>query len=286
LSSPKNILSIQSEVVTGHVGNAAARFALQRLGHEAWGVPTVILSSHAGHAGFAGEATSPALLRKLLEALSTQGRLAIADGVLTGYLGSAEQAPVVAEAVARTKAFDRTTLYCMDPAFGDDGRVYARPGVAEAMRDTLLPLADIVTPNAFELSVLSGLPIADTGSAVAAAEALKRPIVVVTSVPVPDGLGTLLVAADTALLATTPKHEQPPRGAGDLIAALLFGHMVAGRSVGEALERAVLSTYRVLEASAGQPEMALIAEQEALSAPSRLESFRLDTLAVGARAHG
>jgi pyridoxine kinase len=249
-------------------------------------VPTVILSSHAGHAGFAGEATSPALLRKLLEALSTQGRLAIADGVLTGYLGSAEQAPVVAEAVARTKAFDRTTLYCMDPAFGDDGRVYARPGVAEAMRDTLLPLADIVTPNAFELSVLSGLPIADTGSAVAAAEALKRPIVVVTSVPVPDGLGTLLVAADTALLATTPKLEQPPRGAGDLIAALLFGHMVAGRSVGEALERAVLSTYRVLEASAGQPEMALIAEQEALSAPPRLESFRLDTLAVGARAHG
>ena len=86
------------------------------------------------------------------------------------------------------------------------------------------------------LSVLSGMAITDAGSAVAAAESLRRPIVVVTSVPVPSGLGTLLVAADTALLATTPKLSQPPRGAGDLIAALLFGHMVAGRSVGEALE--------------------------------------------------
>ena len=285
MSSPKNILSIQSEVVTGHVGNAAARFALQRLGHEAWSVPTVILSSHAGHKGFAGEATSTALLQKLLDALDLQGRLAIADGVLSGYLGAAEQAPLVAQAVTRTKAANKAALYCMDPAFGDDGRIYARPGVAEAMRDTLLPLADILTPNAFELSVLSGMIITDTASAVAAAESLRRPIVVVTSVPPPTGLGTLLVAEDTALLATTPKITAAPRGAGDLIAALLFGHMIAGRSVGEALERAVMSTYHVLNVSAGQPEMALIAEQEALNAPPGLAGFTLDTIAVGAR-HG
>ncbi len=285
MSSPKNILSIQSEVVTGHVGNAAARFALQRLGHEAWGVPTVLLSSHAGHAGFAGEATSPALLQKLLDALDVQGRLAMADGVLSGYLGSAEQAPLVAQAVRRTKAANKAALYCLDPAFGDDGRIYARPGVAEAMRDTLLPLADILTPNAFELSVLSGMAITDIASAVAAAESLRRPIVVVTSVPVPSGLGTLLVAEDNALLATTPRVTAAPRGAGDLIAALLFGHMTAGRSVAEALERAVLSIYHVLKVSDGQAEMALIAEQEALSNPPALEGFRLDTIAVGAR-HG
>ncbi len=286
MSSPKNILSIQSEVVTGHVGNAAARFALQRLGHEAWSVPTVILSSHAGHKGFAGEATSPALLQKLLDALDVQGRLAAADGVLSGYLGAAEQAPLVAQAVTRTKAANKTALYCMDPAFGDDGRIYARPGVAEAMRDMLLPLADILTPNAFELSVLSGMTITDTASAVAAAESLHRPIVVVTSVPTATGLGTLLVAEDTAVLATTPKITAAPRGAGDLIASLLFGHMIAGLAVGEALERAVLSTYHVLSVSAGQPEMALIAEQDALSAPPRLEDFSLDTIAVGSRSNG
>lgn len=281
MSSPKNILSIQSEVVTGHVGNAAARLALQRLGHEAWTVPTVILSSHAGHPGFAGEATLPALLQKLLDALRAQGRLAHADGVLSGYLGAAEQAPIVAEAVRRTKLSSESALYCLDPAFGDDGRVYARPGVAEAMRAKLLPLADVLTPNVFELSVLSERKITDASSAVAAAQSLRRPIVVVTSVPVPDGLGTLMVAADTALLATTPKIAAPPRGAGDLIAALLFGHMVAGVAVGEALERAVLSTYHVLSHSDGEPEMALVAEQEALAAPPRLESFRLETLAVG-----
>ena len=104
----------------------------------------------------------------------------------------------------------------------------------------------------------------------------------------PTGLGRSLLAGgeDTALLATTPKIVSPPRGAGDLIAALLFGHMVAGRAVGEALERAVLSTYHVLEKSSGQPEMALVAEQDALAAPPRLEGFRLETIAVGSRSHG
>ncbi|HEX4296852.1 MAG TPA: pyridoxal kinase [Devosia sp.] len=280
------ILSIQSEVVTGHVGNAAARLALQRLGHEAWTVPTVLLSSHAGHPGFAGEPVAPALFGKLLDALAAQGRLAEAAGILSGYLGAPEQAPLVAAAVERAKAYTGTRLYCLDPAFGDDGRIYARPGVMEAMRDTLLPLADITTPNAFELSTLSGIAVTDTASAVAAAESLGRPIVVVTSVPVEGGLGTLLVAEDTALLATTPKIVSPPRGAGDLIAALLFGHMVAGRAIGEALERAVLSTYHVLEKSSGQPEMALVAEQDALAAPPRLEGFRLETIAVGSRSDG
>lgn len=286
MSTPKAILSIQSEVVTGHVGNAAARFALQRLGHEAWGAPTIILSSHAGHKGFAGEATTPALLQKLLDALSTQGRLAVADGVLSGYLGSPEQAAIVAEAVNRTKTANKAALYCMDPVFGDDGRIYARPGVFEAMRDTLLPLADIVTPNAFELATLTGRPVRDADTAAAAATALNRPIVIVTSVPVPDRLGTLLLVGGQALLATTPLLVDPPRGAGDLFAALLFGHMIGGDAAGDALELAVRATYHVLSKSAGQPEMALIAEQEALASPPVLETFQLERLDTGRRAYG
>jgi pyridoxine kinase len=287
LSSPKTILSIQSEVVTGHVGNAAARFALQRLGHEAWGVPTIILSSHAGHQGFAGEATTPALLTKLLEALSAQGRLALADGVLSGYLGSAEQAAIVADAVRRTKAAHKTALYCMDPVFGDDGRIYARPGVAEAMASTLLPLADIVTPNAFELATLSGLPVTTAVEAVAAAEALGRPIVVATSVPAgPERIGTLLLAGGEALLASTPRLVDPPRGAGDLFASLLFGQMIGGAAAGDALELAVRATYHILSVSAGQPEMALIAEQEALASPPVLESFKLERLPTRSDANG
>lgn len=286
MSSPKNILSIQSEVVTGHVGNAAARFALQRLGHEAWSVPTILLSSHAGHKSFAGEATAPALLQKLLDALSTQGRLAMADGVLSGYLGSPEQAPIVAEAVSRTKAINKTALYCMDPAFGDDGRIYARPGVFEAMRDTLLPLADILTPNAFELATLSGLPVGNVDEAIAAAASLKRPIVVVTSAPMPDRLGTLMLAGGEALLASTPRIVSPPRGAGDLFASLLFGQMISGASAGDALELAVRATYHILDKSAGQPEMALIAEQEALASPPFVEHFKLEHLETRKRANG
>src|SRR6185437_14475905 len=108
---------IQSEVVYGHVGNAAARFALQRLGHEAWCIPTVLLSSHAGHPGFAGEATRVELLVKLIDALEAQGRLADCQGLISGYLGSPEQAAVVADAVRRAKVANPRLIYCLDPAF-------------------------------------------------------------------------------------------------------------------------------------------------------------------------
>jgi pyridoxine kinase len=286
LSSPKAVLSFQSEVVTGHVGNAAARFALQRLGHEAWGVPTIILSSHAGHKGFAGEATSPGLLRTLVDALSAQGRLATADGVLSGYLGSADQAAIVADAVTRTKAASKTALYCLDPVFGDDGKIYARPGVAEAMAAALLPLADIVTPNVFELSTLTKLPVTDVDQAIAAAQSLARPIVVATSVPFGDRLGTLMLVGGEALLASTPKLVDPPRGAGDLFTALLFGHLISGAAAGDALELAVRATYHVLAKSAGQPEMALIAEQNALASPPFVEGFKHERLFTRSRAHG
>ena len=286
MSSPKAILSIQSEVVAGHVGNAAARFALQRLGHEVWAVPTVLLSSHAGHKGFAGEATSAALLGKLLDALDTQGRLAEVDAVLSGYLGSAEQAPLIATAVGRAKANGRTPLYCLDTAFGDDGRVYARPGVSDGMRDLLLPLADIVRGNAFEIGTLSGIEIIDVDTAIEAAQKLARPIVVVTSVPVEDELGTLLATRDRALLATTPRIAAPPHGAGDLFTALLFGHMVSGAAVDTALQSAVRSTYHILATSDGAPEMALIAGQEALVEPPDLQGFALTNIDLRRRAHG
>lgn len=290
MSSPdrlKNVLSFQSEVVTGHVGNAAARLALQTLGHEAWGVPTIILSSHAGHQGFAGEATSPALLEKLVDALDAQGRLAQCDGVQSGYLGSAEQAAIVAAAVSRTKTVNKAALYCLDPVFGDDGKIYARPGVAEAMQAVLLPLADVVTPNSFELATLSGLPVGNPTEAIVAATALGRPIVVATSVPVAaDRLGTMMLAGGEAFLATTQKITAPPRGAGDLFAALLFGHMLAGRAVAEALEYAVRGTYHVLLMSDGQPEMALVAEQSALASPPQLPHFKLERLATPGFPHG
>lgn len=273
-----NILSIQSEVVTGHVGNAAARFALQRLGHEAWCLPTVLLSSHAGHPGFAGEATPLALLQKLVEALERQGRLAACHGLISGYLGSPEQAALVAATVQRAKAANPGLVYCLDPAFGDDGRVYARPGVAEAMAEKLLPLADIVTPNAFELAVLSGIEIAGVESAVRAVERLGRPLVIAKSVPHQGQLGALALIAGTPWLAATPVVTNPPRGAGDLFAALFFGHHMRGTLTAQSLDLATRGIYHVLKASAGLPEMRLIEEQAALAAPPTPESYRFGPL--------
>jgi pyridoxine kinase len=279
-----NILSIQSEVVTGHVGNAAARFALQRLGHEAWCLPTVLLSSHAGHKGFAGEATPLALLQKLVEALAAQGRLVQCQGLISGYLGTPEQAALVAATVERAKAVNPALIYCLDPAFGDDGRVYARPGVAEAMAEKLLPLADIVTPNAFELSVLSGMAITGVESAARAIEKLGRPLVVAKSVPHEGQLGALTLIAGTPWLAATPVVKDPPHGAGDLFAALFFGQHLRGALTAQALDLATRGTYHVLAASAGQPEMRLIEEQAALAAPPTPKAYRLGPLEGNAHA--
>jgi len=281
-----NVLSIQSEVVTGHVGNAAARFALQRLGHEAWCIPTVLLSSHAGHPGFAGEATSAALMAKLVDALEAQGRLAQCDGLISGYLGSPEQAAIVADAVRRAKRANPKLVYCLDPAFGDDGRIYARPGVAEAMADILLPLADIVCPNAFELSVLGERPIIDVDSAAAAIASLGRPTVIAKSVPVDGRLGALTLLNGATWVAATPIVPKPPRGAGDLFAALFFGHYMSGRLTIEALDLATRGIFHVLSHSDGAPEMNLIAEQDWLAAPPRPAGYSLGPTDAGEYAHG
>jgi pyridoxine kinase len=263
-----NILAIQSDVVFGHVGNAAARFALQRLGHEVWAVPTVLLSSHAGYAHVTGESLSADLLRRLVDGLDANGWLAGCDAVLSGYLGHADHAAVVADAVTRVKAANPRALYCLDPVFGDSGRAYAKPGVAEAMARLLLPQADIVTPNGFELSSLASVPIRDANDAKLAALRLGRPLVLATSVPVSGGrIATLGVTKDEAWLAATPMLENVPHGSGDLLAALFLGRRLEGLALRDALGLSAASVFQVLSQSSGATEMHLIACQDALVSP-------------------
>jgi pyridoxine kinase len=273
-----NILSLQSEVVYGTVGNRAARFALERLGHAAWTVPTILLSSHAGYACVEGEATNPDLMRRLVDGLDGNGWLGQCDAVLSGYLGHADQANVVADAVRRVKAANPKAIYCLDPVFGDGGRAYAKPGVAEAMTQTLLPSADIVTPNVFELSRLSKTAIESPKDAWAASRQLARPIVVATSVPAGDRIGALAVEGADAWLATTPLLESAPHGAGDLFAALFLAAKLSGHPSPDALARATASVFHILSASTGSKEMRLTAEQDALVNP-RLAAVHLERLA-------
>jgi|SRR5579871_329142 len=260
-----NILSIQSEVVFGHVGQGAARFALQRLGHEVWAMPTVLYSNHAGYPSVWGEVVPVNLLQGLLAGLEANGWLAQCDAILSGYLGSAEQAVSVAEAVLRAKGANARALYCLDPVIGDHDRAYAKAGVAEAIARHLLPLADIVTPNSFELVQLSALPVADRSEAKIAAGRLGRPLALVTSVPDgSDRIGVLAHTARESWFASTPLLEDVPHGGGDLLAALFLSERLAGLSLRDALRRSVSRVFRILAASRGAGELRLIAEQNAL----------------------
>jgi len=266
-----NILSFQSEVVFGHVGQGAARFALQCLGHEVWAVPTVQLSGHAGYATVAGEPVAADLMARLVGGLQANGWLSGCDAVLSGYLGHADQSDVVADAVRQVKRANPHALYCLDPVFGDDGRAYAKRGVAEAMARTLLPLADIVTPNAFELSSLSSVPVRDPAEALEAARRLARPCVVATSVPDgADRIGALVLSGAEAWFASTPRLQNVPHGAGDLLAALFLGHRLQDRSLKDALSRAVVTVFQMLKESVrlGASEMPLVAKRQAIAKPS------------------
>lgn len=274
-----NVLSIQSDVVFGHVGNAAARFALQRVGHEVWALPTVTLSSHAGYPKVEGDVTAPALLGRLVDGLDANGWLAACDAVISGYLGHADQAPVIADAVRRVRRANAKALYCLDPVFGDNGRAYAKPGVAQAMARELLPLADIVTPNAFELSSLTSVTIADAKDALAAAQRLGKATVLVTSVPqAANHVGALVVQGEGAWLVSTPLLAHAPHGAGDLLAALFVGRLMIGHSAEGALELAVRAVFHILQKSAGDSEMHLIAEQHALAEPPKLQDLKIEKL--------
>jgi pyridoxine kinase len=267
------VLSIQSEVVRGHVGNSAARFALQCLGLDVWAVPTVVLSNHPGHGKFRGEALSAKTIDQLIAGLGDHGWLSDCDAVLSGYLGAAEQARAVADAVRKVKTANANAIYLLDPVFGDDGGAYARPGVAEAMARDLLPLADIVTPNRFELASLTSRKVADAADALAAARTLGKREVVVTSVPFPGGrVGTVVAAEGGAWANSAPRLEGAPNGSGDLLAALYLGARLVKAAPAEALARASSAVDGVLKASvaARADELLLVALQGELRASSHL----------------
>ena len=270
-----NILSVQSAVSYGHVGNSAAVFALQRLGHEVWRIDTVRFSNHPGHGGFRGTAASAGELADLIDGLSERGWLARADAILTGYLGAADQGSVVAAAAARVKAANPRALWALDPVIGDKGRVFVKPGVPEFLRAAASD-ADILTPNAFELAYLTGRRCDTPAQAAAAAQALRGGgpdrIVVVTGLAFADNdLTTLAVGASGAWQVTTPLIAHPANGAGDLFAALFLGRYLMRRDLADALDRATSSVHAVIvrSAAAGARELALIAAQDELVEPRR-----------------
>jgi pyridoxine kinase len=260
-------------VVYGHVGNSAAQFCLQRMGHEAWRIDTVRFSNHPGHGGFAGEVTAAAEIGGLVAALDARGWLAGCDALLSGYLGAADQGAAVLGAAARLRAANPGALWLLDPVIGDDGRVFVKPGIPEFMRDAAVPAADIVTPNAFELSWLAGLPVHDVASAAAAARRLRgarRTTVLATGIRTgDDAIATLALHDGGIHVVETPRVDMPANGTGDSFAALFLGRLLATRDVADALGHAASAVCALLRATAarGERELALVPAQDALVAP-------------------
>ncbi|WP_237213931.1 pyridoxal kinase PdxY [Falsiroseomonas oryziterrae] len=277
---PLNILSIQSWVSYGHVGNASAVFPLQRLGAEVWAVNTVQFSNHTGYGAWRGSVFGAELIHELVAGIAERGAMARCDAVLSGYMGSADIGEAILAAAARAKAANPAAMYCCDPVIGDVGRgVFVRPGVPEFMRDRAVPAADILTPNQFELEWLTGRDIRtleDAKAAIAALQARGPRCVLVTSLRTADTPGDaieLLAGEDGAFWRVrTPLLPVSVNGAGDAIAALFLFHRLRWGEARVALSAAASSIYGLLRrtAEAGSREILTVAAQEEFVTPSRV----------------
>jgi pyridoxine kinase len=272
------ILSIQSSVAYGYVGNTAATFPLQRLGHEVWPVNTVHFSNHTGYGAWRGLVLDPGVIADVIEGMFERGALNGIDAVLTGYQGSPGVAEVVLSTVERVRSLNPGIVYCCDPVMGDIGRgMFVLPGVPELIRDRVVPKADVVTPNAFELAYLAGVTAESIAgldgllSAVDAVRAAGPSTVLVTSVQGAgvgaDEIGMLAVDSTGAYLVRTPRLPLEVNGAGDVTAALFLAHQSAGIEV--ALARVASSVYGILAAThaAGSREIRLVEAQSAIADP-------------------
>ena len=280
VASAVNLLSINSHVAYGHVGNAAAVFALQLLGCEVWPVHTALFSNHAGHGSFRGEMVEASAVGDLVRGIEERGALARCDGVLSGYLGKPETGEAILEAFAKVKAANPTGRYCCDPVIGDTGRgVYVRAGIPEFLRERAVPAADVLTPNQFELEHLSGGTAPTLAALLAAADALAargpRAILVtsvVTEETPKDCIDLIAWEPAGRFRLRTPRLPVAVHGAGDAVAALFFAHWLRTGSAAEALSRAASAIFGVLQKTAdqGADEMLLIDAQEELVKPSRM----------------
>ena len=280
-----NVLSIQSSVVYGRVGNRAAVPVLERLGHDVWPVDTVAFSNHPAHGTFRGRIVPAAEVAALVEGLAARGVLGRCDAVLSGYLGEAATAAVVADAVARVRAAHAGALFCCDPVIGEVGRgVYVREGIPETFRDRLVPLADVVTPNPFELELLTGVAPATLDAARAAARALiglGPGLVVATGLRLAEAPGELAVLAarrDEAWVVRHPRRAVRVWGTGDAFAALFLGAYLGRRDARAALEHAVAALDGVLAVAEATDadELPLVLAQDALVHPqARFSAERL-----------
>jgi len=271
------ILSIQSAVAFGHAGNSAAVFPMQRIGVDVLPVYTVNFSNHTGYGAWRGPVMAPQDVADVITGVEERGAFASLDAVLSGYQGSEGIADVIIDAVARVKTANPQALYSCDPVMGNaKSGCFVAPAIPDLLRDKVVPVADIITPNQFELGYLTGREphtIDETLAAADSAREMGPRTVLVTSVERPDrDEGTIeMMAIDDsgAWIVTTPYLPLKANGSGDVTAALFTSHYVESRNAADALARTASSVFGLLELThaASTNELKLIDAQQHYASP-------------------
>ena len=277
-SVPGAVIAISSHVVRGSVGNRAAVFALETLGHPVWSMPTVLMPWHPGHGPSTRMLIPDESFSRAIDDLIASPKRGEVKAVLTGYFGSAEQPVAVARLVSALREKNPDLLYVCDPVMGDLGGLYVPEKTALAIRDHLLPLATLATPNRFELAWLSGAPLEDNNQIIDAALSLGPQKMLVTSAfsMMTGGTGNLFLSGRNALLAEHRAIGNPPNGLGDLLAALFLSRLLSGMDEEKALQLATASVFELIARTAkrGSDELTLAADAASLSRPMAMVQMR------------
>ncbi len=272
------VIVISSHVIRGSVGNRAAVFALETLGYPVWAVPTVILPWHPGHGPSTRITMSEDDFNSLIDDLIRAPWTGEVRAVLSGYLGAAYQAEGVARLVEALRQKNPDLFYACDPIMGDAGGLYVPEATAIAMRDRLLPLASLATPNRFELCWLCGVPLETNAAILEAALSLGPPRMLVTSaIPMMHGsTGNLYLSGNHALLAEHRLIDNPPNGTGDLLAALFVARLLEGLKEERALQLATASVFEIIARTGkrGADELTLERDASSLATPMAMVQMR------------
>ena len=274
----KNVLSIQSAVAYGHVGNSAAVFPLQRIGHEVWPVYTVNYSNHTGYGSWRGPMIPAADVAAVIEGIGERGVFPRIDAILSGYQGGDDIADVIVQAVAEIKAANPAAIYACDPVMGSaKSGCFVADTIPPLLRSKVVPVADLITPNQFELGYLTEQDASDLDSTLAAVDAAREMgprTVLVTSVERPDApadtLEMIAVDDNGKWIVRTPHLPVKRNGSGDVTAALFTGHYLESGDAADALARTASAVYDMLQLThdAGADELELVQSQEFFANPA------------------
>jgi pyridoxine kinase len=278
----KPVIVISSHVARGSVGNRAAVFALEVLGHPVWAVPTVILPFHPGHGKATRIIPDAEQFSALLDDLANSRWVSEVGGILTGYLATESQAIAVAGFIAKMRSANPNLIHVCDPVMGDgigeNARLYIAEETASAIRDHLVPLADTITPNRFEISWLTGLPVETPAEAITAAKRLRPESILVTSMPgyMRGNIGNLLISKNPPVFAEHRQVDNPPNGPGDLTAALFLSHLLDTQNPVKALQKTTASVFEIVAGAAkrGADELMLETDAGSITRPMAMVQIR------------